>query len=60
MVEVLAMVSTGPVEKRALAAVSRGERREGLESDGRLKRDREGADEGEEKESIIYLYHIDA
>ena len=54
------MVSTGPVEKRALAAVSRGERREGLESDGRLKRDREGADEGEEKESIIYLYHIDA
>ena len=31
------MVSTGPVEKRVLAAVPGGERREGLESDGRLK-----------------------
>ena len=37
MVEVTAMVATGPVEKRTLAAVFRGERREGLESDGRLK-----------------------
>ena len=60
MVEVTAMVATGPVEKRTLAAVFRGERREGLESDGRLKRNREGADEGEEKESMVYLYHTDA
>ena len=60
MVEATAMVSTGPVEKRALAAVPGGERREGLESDGRLKRNREGADEGEEEESMIYLYRTDA
>ena len=37
MVEVTAMVSTGLVEKRTLAAVPGGEGREGLESDGRLK-----------------------
>ena len=37
MVEATAMVSTGPVEKRVLAAVPGGERRSGLESDGRLK-----------------------
>ena len=53
------MVATGLVEKRTLAAVFRGERREGLEWDGRLKRNREGADEGEEEESMIYLYRTD-
>ena len=37
LVEATAMVATGPVEKRALAAVPGGERREGLESDTRLK-----------------------
>ena len=37
MVEVTVMVSTGPVEKRTLAVVPWGERRSGLESDGRLK-----------------------
>ena len=37
MVEATAMVSTGLVEKRTLAAVPWGERREGLESDARLK-----------------------
>ena len=36
------MVSTGPVEKRALAVVPGEERREGLESDARLKEGRAG------------------
>ena len=43
------MVSTGPVEKRALAVVSRGERREGLKSDGRLKRNGYQRSEWKEK-----------
>ena len=38
------MVATGPVEKRALEAVPGGERREGLESDGRLKEGVGGSD----------------
>ena len=44
MVEVTAMVATGPVENRALEAVPGGERREGLESDGRLKEGVGGSD----------------
>ena len=54
------MISTGPVEKRTLAAVPWGERCEGLEWDARLKRNREEADEGEQGESMIYLYRTDA
>ena len=38
------MVSTGPVEKRTLAVVPGEERREGLESDGRLKEGEGGSD----------------
>ena len=37
MVEATVMVATGLVEKRTLATVPGEERREGLESDGRLK-----------------------
>ena len=37
MVEATVMVATGLVEKRTLAAVPGEERREGLESDTRLK-----------------------